>query len=135
MNLKKESVPENGPKTETLLVVDDDPSVREVLTRVLDEEGYFVLAAANGPEALEVMATHQIDLVLLDLNMPLESGWETFEALTAQNPLAAVIVVTARSGQLSTALGSGVGALLEKPLDYSKLLETVRSILAGPLNN
>jgi DNA-binding response OmpR family regulator len=129
----KKSSPVSGPKKQTILVVDDDPSVREVLARVLAEEGFLVLTAINGPEALGIAQVNQIDLVLLDLNMPLQSGWDTFERLTAQNPLLAVIIVTARPGQVFTALGAGVGALLEKPLDYPKLVTTVRSVLAEPL--
>jgi CheY-like chemotaxis protein len=119
-------------KRETLMVVDDEPSVREVLARVLEEEGYRVLTAASGPEALQIAAANPIDLVLLDLNMPQQNGWDTFERLTARNPLLAVIIVTARPGQLFTALGAGVSALLEKPLDYPNLVMTVRSVLAEP---
>ena len=72
------------------------------------------------------------DLVLLDLNMPGKSGWDTFERLTTENPLLAIIIITARPNQLFTAVGAGVGALLEKPLDFPKLLETVTRLLAEP---
>ena len=65
-----------------------------------------------------------IDLVLLDLNMPIKNGWDAFEQLTSENPMLAVIVITARPNQLFTALGSGVSGLLEKPLDFPTLLET-----------
>jgi DNA-binding response OmpR family regulator len=132
-NSRAESIlPPASPKKETILVVDDDPSVREVMARVLGEEGYGVLTANDGPDALEIVEANRIDLVLLDLNMPLQSGWDTFEALAVQNPLVAVMVVTARPGQLFTALSAGVDAILEKPLDYSKLLVTVRSVLSEP---
>ena len=114
----------------TILVVDDDPSVREMIGRVLAAEGYPVLSASTGAEAVEIAASNRIDLVLLDLNMPGQGGWDTFEKLTSNDPLLAVIIVTARPGQLFTALGAGVGALLEKPLDFPKLLETVRAVLA-----
>jgi CheY-like chemotaxis protein len=94
----------------TVLLVDDDPAVREVVGRVLMAEGYVVLHAANGLEALGAAAANPIDLVLLDLNMPGQGGWETFEKLTADNPLLGVIIITARSNQLFTSLGAGVGA-------------------------
>ncbi len=116
----------------TVLVVDDDSAVREVLARILAEEGYAVLVAASGPEALEIEAATPIDLVLLDLNMPRQSGWDTFEQLTNRNPLLAVIIVTARPHQLFTSLAAGVGALAEKPLDYPQLLKTIRALLAEP---
>ena len=62
--------------------------------------------------------------------MPVKSGWDTFERLTASNPLLPIIIITARSNQLFTALGAGVGALLEKPLDIPMLLRTVDELLA-----
>jgi two-component system phosphate regulon response regulator OmpR len=120
------------PAKNRILVVDDDSTVREMLTRVLVGEGFLVWAAADGTAALEVAAAAKVDLVLLDLNMPGKSGWDTFERLMAENPLLAVIIVTARSNQFFTALGAGVGALLEKPLDFPKLLQTISRLLAEP---
>ena len=120
------------PAKNRILVVDDDSSVREMLTRVLVGEGYLVWAAADGTAALEIAAAAKVDLVLLDLNLPGKSGWDTFERLTAANPMLAVIIITARSNQLFTALGAGVGALLEKPLDFPKLLQTISRLLAEP---
>ena len=115
-----------------ILVVDDDASVREMLTRVLVNEGYLVWGAGNGAEALEIANTASVDLVILDLMLPGESGWDIFERLTTENPLLSVIIATARSDQLFTAAGAGVGALLEKPLDFPKLLQTVGDLLAEP---
>jgi CheY-like chemotaxis protein len=115
-----------------ILVVDDDTSVREMVSRVLVGEGYLVRGASNGAEALEIAAANQIDLVLLDLNMPGQSGWETFERLTTDHPLLSVIIITGRSNQVFTALGAGVGALLEKPLDFPQLLQSVSRLLAEP---
>ena len=116
----------------TILLVDDDPSVREMVGRVLLGEGYLVLCAANGPEAINIEASTDIDLVLLDLNMPGQSGWDTFERLTSENPLLAIVIITARPQQLFTAVNAGAGALLEKPLNFPKLLKTMRELLAEP---
>jgi len=129
MNREEEPRAATGAKKKRILVVDDDSSVREVLAHVLFDEGYLALTAADGPQALEIAAKTQIDLVLLDLNMPGQSGWETLQQLATDNPLLAVIIVTARPGQLFKALGAGVGALLEKPLDYEKMLQTMRTLL------
>jgi len=115
-----------------ILIVDDDPSVREMLGRVLRDEGYTIVLAGSGQEALELASVTRIDLVLLDLNMPGRNGWDTFEALTTQNPLLAIVIITARPNQVFTALGAGVGALLEKPLDFPKLLEVIGKLLAEP---
>jgi two-component system, OmpR family, response regulator len=122
----------DNPEIRRILVVDDDDSVREVVCRILAAEGYLIQGASDGNEALEIAAVNQIDLVLLDLNMPGQSGWETFERLRKDHPLLSVIIITGRSNQVFTALGAGVGALLEKPLDFPRLLQTVSQLLAEP---
>lgn len=116
-----------------LLLVDDDPSVREALENLLVSEGYEVVPAGDGVEALELAAKMPFDLVLLDLNLPKKNGWDTFEILTRQNPRVPVVIITARSNQLFPALASGVGALMEKPLDFPKLLQTISNLLEEPV--
>jgi two-component system, OmpR family, response regulator MprA len=116
-----------------ILVVDDDLSVRQMVARVLVGEGYGVLSASNGEEALHVASCVRVDLVLLDLNLPVKNGWDTFEKLTTDDPLLPVIIITAKSNQLFTALGAGVGGLLEKPLDFPNLLQTIRDLLRESL--
>jgi DNA-binding response OmpR family regulator len=115
-----------------VLLVDDDPGVRASLSAVLVSEGYVVITADNGQRALELAASTAIDLMLLDLNMPVKNGWDTFERFSAAHPLVPVIIVTARPNQLFTAVGAGVGALLEKPLDIPELLRTIRRLLSEP---
>jgi len=81
-----------------LMLVDDDPAVREMLGRVLTAEGYLVLPAANGQEALDLAAATAVDL--LDLNLPVKNGWDTFACLTTENPLLPILIITARPNQL-----------------------------------
>lgn len=130
MNRRAESPRSLRTPAQTILLVDDDPSIRLMVSRVLTGEGYEVICAANGAEALSVTSTARVDLVLLDLNMPVQGGWDTFERLTTENPCLAVIVITARPNQLFTAVGAGVGALMEKPLDFPKLLRTIKNLLS-----
>ena len=113
-----------------ILLVDDDPTVRDSLNDVLVSEGYVVIAAENGQQALDLVDKSSVDLVLLDLNMPVKNGWDTFERLTAEHPLLPIIIATARPNQLFTALNSGVGALMEKPMDIPTLLRTMDKLLA-----
>ena len=120
-----------SPSNSRILLVDDDPAVRSALAQVLAEEGYVVSCGADGEEALRIV-DDSISLVLLDLNMPQKNGWDTFERLTARNPLVPVIIITARPNQLFTALSAGVGALMEKPLDFPVLLQTIRELLQEP---
>ncbi len=89
-----------------------------------------MIPAHDGQHALELIAATAFDLVLLDLNMPRKNGWETFERLSAKHPLVPVILITGRPNQLFTAVGAGVGSLLEKPLDIPHLLATLRRLLA-----
>jgi CheY-like chemotaxis protein len=116
----------------TILLVDDDPGVRRMLQRVLEDEDYVVLPATNGLEGLELAQATVPDLVLLDLTLPVLDGWETFERLITSHPLLPVIIITARPNQLFPALASGVGALMEKPLDLPKLLKTICDLVAEP---
>jgi DNA-binding response OmpR family regulator len=113
-----------------ILLVDDDPTVRDSLNDVLVGEGYVVIPAENGQQALDLASQSAVDLVLLDLNMPVRNGWDTFERLTAKHPLLPIIIVTARPNQLFMALNAGVGALLEKPMDIPMLLRTMEKLLA-----
>ena len=113
-----------------ILLVDDDPTVRDSLKDVLLAESYLIIPAEDGQQALDLANKWPIDLVLLDLNMPVKNGWDTFEKLTAEHPLIPIIIATARPNQLFTALNSGVGALLEKPMDILTLLRTMEKLLA-----
>jgi CheY-like chemotaxis protein len=116
-----------------ILLVDDDSSVLAALTGVLQSEGYDVRHAFNGHDALGVFHTlPDISLVLLDLNMPVKGGWDTFERLTAINPLLPIIIITARPDQYTLAAAAGVAALMEKPLDIPLLLETMQQLLTEP---
>src|SRR5437667_3449948 len=112
-----------------ILLVDDDSTMRDSLNDVLVSEGYLVIPAENGQEALDLANKSSVDLVLLDLNMPVKNGWDTFEQLTREHPLIPIIVVTARPNQLFTAINAGVGALVEKPMDIPMLLRTMEKLL------
>lgn len=115
----------------TLLLVDDDAGVVSPLSNVLTGEGYDVLSACNGAHALAVFRHQTVDAVLLDLNMPVLNGWDTFERLTATAPLVPVVIITGRADQSAIAQAAGAAALLEKPLDIPMLLETLRAAVAA----
>ncbi len=116
----------------TILLVDDDVSVRESVSQVLVAEGYEVLLAEDGDTALELARNYSVNLALLDLRMPKKSGWDTFEPLTREHPTLPVIIMTGRSNQRFTSLAAGVGALIEKPFEMSKLIEIIEQLLAQP---
>ena len=135
--LLKSPLPDTQSKTfrrgkRKILLVDDDPAVRKMLGLLLTGEGYEVLLAIDGGESIQVVRAADIDLVLLDLNMPGMDGWEAYERLAAENPMLPIIVITARPNQSFTAMAAGIGALLEKPLDLPKLFLTIRDLLDEP---
>src|ERR1700747_706172 len=116
-----------------ILLADDDDEVLAALSSVLISEGYEVVVAKNGREAIEHFREQHIDVALLDLNMPVKGGWEAFERLTTIHPLLQVIVITARPDQYPLAIAAGVAALMEKPLDLPLLLQTIDELLVEPV--
>ena len=115
-----------------ILLVDDDKAVRDSMNKVLHDAGFEVVLAADGQEAWERFDPNRIDLMLLDLDLPVCGGWETFERITAHNPTLPIIVITGHTGQFDVAVQAGVGAFMEKPLDVPRLLQTMRDLLAEP---
>jgi len=113
-----------------IMIAEDEPSIRESLARVLQSEDYDVESANTGEEAIAKFHARPCDLVLLDLNMPAKDGWAAFEGISRLRPLVPVIVITARPHQHERAIGVGVDALMEKPLDLPLLLQCVSDLLA-----
>lgn len=113
-----------------ILLADDDDGVRASLSEVLTMEGYQVIPAANGRQAVACVGRQQPDLTLLDIHMPGLDGWQTLERMERRHPLMPVIVITARSNQLRHAVGAGVDAIMEKPLDFPRLLNAIADLLA-----
>jgi len=113
-----------------ILLADDDAGIREMLGRVLELEGYEVVFAGTGREAVMMFAVKLPDLVLLDLNMPNMDGWEAIDQITSKHPYVSVIVITARPRQYKQAAGMAIDALMEKPLDLPILLTAIAELLA-----
>lgn len=108
-----------------VLVVDDAPTIRSLVSIILESEGYHVTTAANGKEALERIAIDPPDLVLLDLVMPVMSGWELQEALRARSCTIPVVLMSADQRARAEAARHGAGGCLPKPFDPDVLLQTV----------
>ena len=116
----------------TILLADDDASIRTMLGRLLESEQYTVVLAANGAEAASQFITKPPHLVLLDLNMPVKDGWETWRLMCHWRALVPVIVITARSHQYEEAVRNKVDAMMEKPLDLHLLLQAIQTLLEEP---
>jgi CheY-like chemotaxis protein len=111
-----------------VLVVDDDPDIRSTIREILEQEGYRVMDAANGLEALgRLRAESAPDLILLDLSMPVMSGTE-FRSEQRKDPKLAsipVVVVTAVGNPEPKVSPLDVAAYLRKPVHLDELLGTV----------
>jgi len=112
-----------------ILLADDDESVRRMVARVLEGAGYAVIMAGNAAEAVSRFRSSQPDLVLLDLKMPDKDGWSVFEDISAVDPLAPVVIITAWPNQYGEAVRRGIDALMEKPLDLERLLDILQKLL------
>jgi CheY-like chemotaxis protein len=113
------------PPQKNLLVVEDSGLVRGGLKMLLEWEGFRVACAANGQEALEQLrGADRPDLILLDLSMPVLSGWQFLEKQRRDPALAPipVLVVTGCDGEAPP----GVAGLLHKPFEPEQLLEAIR---------
>jgi len=124
--------PETPPKKPRVLLVDDEPRICAALAGALVSEGYNVIFAESGDEAISDFRAREFDIVVLDLRMPGKNGWETLAQLTFLQPLLPVILITALPDQQAAAEAAGVGALLEKPLEILVLLETMHRLLSEP---
>src|SRR6266581_9718849 len=124
--------------TKRILLVDDDRSIRESLSKILRAENYDVVLGGNGQEAVEKHGAELIDLLIFDLNADktgVTNAWATLERLVGINPLVPVVVITGRSNQRALAETAGADALMEKPLDVPLLLQTIRKLLDEPMES
>jgi two-component system cell cycle sensor histidine kinase/response regulator CckA len=118
--------------TETVLVVEDEPSLRNLVAEILELQGYEVIVAANPVEALEIVAvTPGIDLLLTDLIMPGFNGRELAEQVTELLPSAGILFMSGYADEAVTRNGAlELGAAyLEKPFSAADLGKKVRAIL------
>jgi two-component system OmpR family response regulator len=113
-----------------LLIVDDDPGIRRLLTRYLSEEGYRVAGAADGREMRRALDAAIPDLIVLDLMLPGEDGLTLFRSLNADSAIP-VIILTARDEASDRVLGLEFGAddYVPKPFEPRELLARIKSVL------
>jgi two-component system, OmpR family, response regulator ResD len=113
-----------------VLVVDDEPMVRDVLARYLKRKGFDVDAVADGERALEAFDARRPDLVLLDLMLPRLDGFEVFRRIRARGD-SPVIMITARGETTDRIVGLEVGAddYISKPFSPGEVVARVRSVL------
>ena len=120
---------------ETILIVDDEEAIRDLGSIILAHQGYRILLAASGEEALATYADKwaDIDLVILDISMPGMGGHNCLQELLKINPAAKAIISSgySLSGKLNDIIHQGASGFVPKPFTKSEILKTVRQILDG----
>ncbi len=113
-----------------VLVVDDDSNIRRLIVAALRRDGYAFTEAGNGRDALDVMRAERPDVVVLDLMMPVLSGWDVLaerqhDAELLRIPV--ILISASRDPEIANAVDKGVCAFLPKPFDIGALSALVRS--------
>jgi len=118
-----------------ILLVEDNETNRDMLSRRLERRGYEVVLAADGESGLALAASESPDLILMDMSLPVLDGWEATRCLkaTAATERIPVIALTAHamSGDRSKALEAGCDDYDTKPIELPRLLEKIETLLAG----
>ena len=114
----------------SILVVDDEKTLRETLADSLETEGFTVFQAADGREAVEAFRRHHPDLILLDLMLPEISGTEVCRIIRAESGVP-ILMLTAKSAEVDKVVGLELGAddYVTKPFSFRELLARIRALL------
>jgi PAS domain S-box-containing protein len=119
--------------TETILVVEDEDVLRDLLTKILEMQGYTVISASDGEEAVRRFGEHadEIDLVLSDMGLPKRGGWDAFRMMQRVDSSVRALLASGyiEPGQKSEILKSGVKRFIHKPYQVSEVLKAVRETL------
>jgi CheY-like chemotaxis protein len=140
-NQRRPGEPEKSPKGSTrmkqkvLLVDDDNESLLHSLRHSLSSETYEVVLAENVQHAIAKSEAGEIDLLLMNLDSPTQQAWEAIAEITKENPFLPVIVITGQSELRELAEAAGARALVKVPVDGPMLLQTIRELLAEPVQN
>ncbi len=113
-----------------VLVAEDDPHTRAGLEEILIEEGYQVIATADGRQAWQAFQDHSPDVVCLDIMMPHMDGYEVCRKIRRQTDEPAVLFITAKSEEIDAVLGLELGAddFIQKPFGVKEVLARIRAV-------
>ena len=122
-----------GESIKRILIVDDEENTRIGLSKLLSQEGFEVESAANGNDALDLLAKHKINLVISDINMPDMNGLAFLRELSRKFPSTNVIMITAYGGVESylEAMNLGAYEYLHKPVRLEELRSVMKKIFNG----
>ena len=110
-----------------VLVVDDEPGMRETLVDILEDAGYEVVAAVDGQAALDTVREHPVDVVVMDVQMPKQDGVSVLARLRPPPPVVIMMTAYALEERLRAAVDTNAFAILHKPFPVGRLLSLVAS--------
>lgn len=117
-----------------ILIVEDNPNNRDMLTTILKFHGFETFQAENGQEAIEAAKANPPDLILMDLSMPVMNGWDATRRIKADPALAHIPIVAVSAFDMlqdkEAALAAGCDAFLSKPLNMFALKERLEAIMS-----
>lgn len=115
----------------SMLIVDDEPFIRQILARIVSREGYQVRQACDGHDALDRLSDASCDIVISDIKMPNMDGIALLSEIKSRYPEISVILITAYAGEYSVqdALQAGADAFIAKPFKNVEIAETLREVL------
>jgi DNA-binding NtrC family response regulator len=118
----------------SILVIDDEPALREILSQVLTDAGHRVIAAGNGKEASKTLTTAAFDVIVTDVIMPEKDGMQVISEVRKKYPEVRIIAMSGgghvpRDQYLKIAKGLGAHAVLEKPFANQTLLDTIAAVV------
>ena len=124
-------MPMNNPN-KTILLVEDDRSLRDLMIMILELEGYHVAVAHDGQQAIEYLEKHDVNLILLDLFMPILDGTHVLYWIRVEKALdTPVLVMTAMKDDKtqSSIMAAGANSIIKKPFDVDKITQSVKDLL------
>lgn len=116
-----------------VLIVDDEPSIRNAMQRWLSSHGFDADTASNGVEALDLFRKNTYDIVTMDLDMPRMDGRETIRKLRSISPDQPIIMITGYLDRVDDALLQSVSRILLKPISLRRIEQEIREVLGRPI--
>ena len=117
-----------------ILLVEDNELNRDMLTRRLKRKGFTVLSAENGQEGIEVAQSENLDIILMDLSLPVVDGWTAAERLKADATTKSIPIIAltahAMKGDREKALEAGCDDYDTKPIDFERLLDKINTLIS-----
>lgn len=120
-------------KRYSVLIVDDEPFIRQILSRIVSREGYEVTDVSDGNKALQALESKKFDFVISDIKMPEMDGIELLGHIKSRFPEIKVLLITAYSGAYTAqdAIADGADQFITKPFKNIEIAQTLQALIAG----